>query len=315
MIRSILDTDLYKLTQNAAVLQLYPNTPVTYEFINRNLSQKFNQQAYQYIVESVKEMGNLKTKDEEISFLQNRCPYLPKWYFNWLKSYRFDPNEVEILYNNGELKIIVSGDWDSTILWEVPLLAIVSDSYFLHVDKNWSMYGQIELINEKGRKLELAGCKFSDFGTRRRRNFITQELVVEELSKFDNFVGTSNPYLAMRFPTLTRGRPHCPKGTMAHEFISAHQVLGGIRHSNRDAMRAWREVYKRDLGTALTDTLGSDTFFNDIDAELAHSFDSLRCDSGDNFIYIDKTIKFYEKHKIDPHHKSIIFSDDHVSFI
>jgi nicotinate phosphoribosyltransferase len=311
MIYSILDTDIYKLTMQAAVLELYPHASVTYEFVNRRPAQKFNRESYKAIVRAVASMQDIQVTDQQIAFLRLSCPYLPEWYFVWLKAYHFDPSEVKIAWNEttGALTILIEGLWVRTILWEVPLLAIVSECYFKYVDTNWTAEGQRERIQRKGRLLFEAKCRISDFSTRRRRNFETQRLVVEELSQFENFVGTSNPQLAMDFPLLSGGRQHNPKGTMAHEWIMSHQYLGSLRHCNRDAMKAWQKVYQGNLGTALTDTLGSDCFFADIDGVIARSFDGLRHDSGPYKDFVEKSIQFYKGHGIDPLSKNIIFSD------
>jgi nicotinate phosphoribosyltransferase len=100
-----------------------------------------------------------------------------------------------------------------------------------------------------------------------------------------------------------------PLGTMAHEWIMGISALEGLLHANKHAMRIWSDVYKGNLGTALTDTFGSAAFFNDFDGVLARLFDGLRHDSGDPIEFAEKAIKAYKNLGINPMTKTIIFSD------
>jgi len=100
-----------------------------------------------------------------------------------------------------------------------------------------------------------------------------------------------------------------PIGTMAHEWIMGVSALEGLRHANRFALHKWKDVYKADLGIALTDTFGSDAFWEDFDLELAKVYDGVRHDSGDPLIFGEMAIKHYESLGIDPKSKTIVFSD------
>ena len=303
VIPSILDTDFYKLTMQAAVISQYPDVRVGYAFNNRRTSQKFTPEAFEALQDQITKMGDLRTTEAEIHFLRKNSPFLPEWYFSILQSYKFDPSEVQLaLSPQGDLQIHIEGLWWKTILWEVPLLALVSWAYFTHVDTDWDLAGQIQQINAKADILDAAGCLVSDMSTRRRRDLAVQDLVVRELKKHKCFVGTSNPYFAMKHDVKCIG-------TMAHEWIMAHQVLQSREHCNAAAMRSWQKVYKGALGVALTDTVGSDAFFDDIDMLTARAFDGLRHDSGPWEKYVEKAVAFYEKHNIDPKTKTIIFSD------
>ena len=121
--------------------------------------------------------------------------------------------------------------------------------------------------------------------------------------KDKGFVGTSNVYLAMKYGVK-------PIGTMAHEWIQGHCVLGGIRHANRYALDAWTRVYRGNLGIALTDTYGTNAFLEDFDTYLAKLFDGVRHDSGDPFRFVDKIVAHYKKLGINPRSKTIVFSDN-----
>jgi nicotinate phosphoribosyltransferase len=154
----------------------------------------------------------------------------------------------------------------------------------------------------------LSGTKFADFGTRRRRSYEVHDLVIAGLKSakdaFGNngLVGTSNVHFAMKHGLR-------PIGTMAHEWIMGVSALESLRHANRYAMRNWAKVYGGSLGIALPDTFGSNAFFEDFDGHLARLFDGVRHDSGDPAVFAEKAIAHYEKLRIDPRHKVVVFTD------
>jgi len=296
----------------SAVLALYPNTKATYKFTNRRLSDKFNQKFLKGLISDINALSELRLTPKERHFIETKLSYLSPSYVEYLTNYKFDPNELEIGFSNdGELEISISGSWHHTILWEVPLMALISENYFKHVVTKWNDAGQAEKLHDKALVLaegknelydESIPCNYADFSTRRRRNFESQERVVSIFKNKPGFVGTSNVYLAMLYDTS-------PIGTMAHEWIMAHSVLGSMRHANKSALQSWNTVYQGRLGIALTDTYGTNAFFNDFDGVLARLFDGVRHDSGDPFGFIDTVINGYNKLKIDPTSKTIVFSD------
>ena len=133
-IKSLLDSDLYKFTMQQAVLEHYSYIWVSYKFTNRNTNMKFNGAAYNAIVENIKAMEDLKLTDDEQNFMANTCKYLKLTYLQYLSLYRFKPDQVTVKFINGDLDIEIYGPWHETILWEVPLMAIISEAYFEHVD-------------------------------------------------------------------------------------------------------------------------------------------------------------------------------------
>jgi nicotinate phosphoribosyltransferase len=187
-------------------------------------------------------------------------------------------------------------------MWEVPLLSIISQLYHEVVDTNWSMDGQVEKINSKGKILSDNDCRTADMSTRRRRNFATQKMVVEELKKYPCFNGTSNTYLAMLNSVK-------PIGTMSHQWIQSMQALRSIRHCNHYAMHYWVKTFGTSLGIMLTDTVTSDCFLKNFSPYFANLFSGTRCDSGKEIEYAEKIIRHYENIKINPMHKNIVFSN------
>lgn len=298
IINSMLQTDLYKLTMQNAVLQKYPGVEVQYEFNDRKPQLYFDDHFLRRFNNELDRMSEIKLSDNEASFLKSRCPFLPGSYVEYLRNYRYDPSEITASTKNGELNLRINGSWERTILWEVPLMALISELRF--EDEKFDLQAYKNKLDEKGRILD--NTVFADFGTRRRRSSLVQNLVVDTLKKYDGFVGTSNVALAMHHNVK-------PIGTMAHEWIMGISALESLRHANRYALRAWNDVYQGNLGVALTDTFGSEAFFQDFDSVLARLFDGVRQDSGNPFEFGEKAIAHYEKLRIDPKHKTIVFSD------
>ena len=303
IINSVLDTDLYKFSMQMAILELFPNEVARYKFNNRG-KHRFNKEfinALNYQINIC--MPQLKANPYEIDWFRKTCPYFKPWYFEYLRNFRYNPNQVKAILaadNNLELEIV--GSWGETVLWEVPLMAIISELYFIHCDKNWSMDGQAFKAFQKASMLDKAGCIFTDFGTRRRRSLMNQDLVIENMKQFKNFVGTSNVHLSQKYDLV-------PKGTISHEFIMAMQALEGIKNCNYYAMNNWVRVYNGNLGTALPDTLGSEQFLKNFNVRYAKLWDGIRCDSGSEKWFTDLFVAHYKKLGIDPMTKTIIFSN------
>ncbi|HEY9754566.1 MAG TPA: nicotinate phosphoribosyltransferase [Oculatellaceae cyanobacterium] len=301
-IRSILDNDLYKFTMQNAVRLLHPDVRVRYGFIDRRPKGNWTKAAVNKLKRKIQNMASLSLGEEERAKAQKKVPWLPLDYWIFLSAYRFDPNEVTVRLRKGRLHIEIEGLWMRTILWEVPLLALVSETYYEEIDTNWSHDGQDELMLEKSALLTKEGVLWGDFGTRRRRDFDSQERVVRICKDNPNFTGTSNVYLAIMYDVKALG-------TMAHEWIMAHSALFSLRHANRYALHAWNSVYHGDLGTALPDTFGTEAFLRDFDGVLARLFDSVRHDSGDAYEWAEKFIAHYGKLGIDWRTKPFGFTD------
>lgn len=302
IIQSILDNDLYKFTMGKAVLSYRQNVPVRYVFSNRRPEGKFNQNFFTAFQKELEAMQQLALTKDEAEWLYKRHPFLGKQYIEWLMNYRFDPSEVTAKVENGELELEINGPWERTIYWEVPLMSLISELFFEHCENNWSSFGYEERTKEKGEAL--FGIPYADFGTRRRRSFDIQDLVVRTFKNHggNTFVGTSNVHLAHKYDLKAIG-------TMAHEWIMGISALEGLRHANRHALKIWSKVFNGDLGIALTDTFGTAAFWEDFDPYLSRLFDGVRHDSGNPIEFAEATIKHYKDNRIDPNTKTIVFSD------
>ncbi|SFM28561.1 nicotinate phosphoribosyltransferase [Methanolobus profundi] len=316
MICSILDNDLYKLTMQMAVLELFPQASAEYRFTNRG-KQRFTQEFVDELRRIIDEdIPELSLSEDEYTWLRAECPFFKPSYVEYLRNYRFNPSEVTIeLNDDSDLELIIKGPWHSSILWEIVLMATISELYFDMIETDWKdethgdSPGYENLLKEYeklmvsiARELEHNNCGFSEFGTRRRRSFEIQDITVGKLHKCKTFSGTSNIYLAKKYGVR-------PTGTIGHEWIMGNSALMGLRNANLFALESWASVYKGDLGIALSDTFGSEPFFRNFDLKLSKLYDGVRHDSGDPMKFADRVIRHYEDMGIDPLTKVIIFSD------
>ena len=307
IIKSILDTDLYKLTMQFAIMKTFPNAEVEYTFTNRNKTPFPDGFDYE-LRKEIDLMRNLALTSEEKRFLQEKCGhYLDRPYLDFLSGYRYDPSEVGVVLKDGELNVKIRGFWYRTVLWEVPLMALISELFFKMTGQEPISRKEREKNNvEKGKTFQMNNMILSEFGTRRRYSYEIQDEVVSDLKACygsDKFLkGTSNVHLAMKHGL----NPH---GTHAHEWFMFMGAQYGFKMSNYMALKHWSDVFQGELGIALTDTLTTDIFFKSFDTKFAKLFDGVRHDSADPFVFADKAIKNYVDLGIDPTTKTIVFSD------
>jgi nicotinate phosphoribosyltransferase len=300
---SILDNDFYKFTMQQCVVKLFPKAKARYRFINRG-RHAFPEGFADALTASLDAMRGLKLTSEEKGWLSATCPYLDPAYLDFLEGYSYDPREVTIRQEGNKVDIFVEGWWYRTILWEVPLLCLISENFYALQPAHRE--GDEAVIKKTKRKIEdygELGVTIAEFGTRRRHSYQVHQLVVESLKKYGKtFVGTSNVHLALKCGTK-------PIGTHAHEWFMFHAAKYGYKMANGLALENWINVYRGDLGIALSDTFTTDEFYEVFDKKFAKLFDGVRHDSGDAIGFADKTIKHYQQLGIDPLSKTIIFSD------
>ncbi len=304
MLNSILDNDLYKFSMQNAVIKKFPCSKVRYKFINRG-EQKFPAHFAEVLKEKVAEMEKLRLTKEEKQYLKKTCYYLDPTYIDFLNGYSFDTSELDIKQKDGDLSIEIEGYWYRTILWEVPLMAIISELYFELVNEvPYPKEKAEDIVKQKALYYKLKKIRVADFGTRRRYSFKNHDMVVEQLKKYGQelFIGTSNVYFAKKYDLI-------PIGTHAHEWFMFHAAKYGYKMANPLALQHWVDVYGGWLGIALSDTFTSEVFFRSFDSKFAKLFDGVRHDSGDALEFTMKTIAHYEKLGIDPISKVIVFSD------
>jgi nicotinate phosphoribosyltransferase len=307
IIKSLLDTDFYKITMAKAVFDSFSEFNVEYEFKCRNENIIWTNKMLSEIKEEFFNFCNLTFQQNEIDYLK-KLTYFDDNYLNFLKNYKPNYNNCKIYLNkNKELKIKISGLWLETIFFEIPILAIVNEVYF----RNTTDFEQIKqngykLLTQKIKIANTNEFKFSDFGTRRRYSYDWHSLIISELKILSKsiFTGTSNVFFAMNHDLA-------PIGTMAHEFIQASQGIINIdlKESQSFMLEKWLKIFNGKLSIALTDTLGFDKFLKDFNLKFTYTYDGVRHDSGDPIEWAKKMLIHYEKFNIDTRFKTLVFSD------
>ncbi len=314
IINSILDTDLYKLTMQYAVLKKFPEAKVRYKLIFRKdpeISKGMLVDLWNSL-HSMKE--NAILTDKEYRWMENNLPYLPRWYLDFLGGYRFNPDEeVKVEWKENQIELNIEGHWYRVILWEVPVMATISELNFkFHEEFNYNAYGTIDRTQKKAIMFKERGIKVTEMGTRRRYSYFNQDLVIKTLKQWggDSLLGTSNVHFAMKHRLKAFG-------SVAHEWYSAHGAEYGYSHwcvnciANIKAVDNWKDVYGDNLDVGLTDTFTSKVFFKDY-----HSMSNkiLRQDSGDPIVWGYHFMRWVDKNNEQPHSYLMKYKDRHIIF-
>ncbi len=303
MIQSILDNDLYKFTMQQAVHFLYPGVQAEYQFFNRG-GTCFPHGFAQRVQQEIEQMATLSLSLAQKRYLETTCPFFTQNYLNYLESYTYNPEEVTLGQKKGVFFLKVKGPWLRTILWEVPLMAIISETFFSMTTPAILSREEIKALNlSKTAALAEHQILFADFGTRRRFSSTNHEMLISDIThESHTLMGTSNVHFAQKFNLS-------PIGTLAHEWVMFHGAVAGYKKANPKAMDAWIQVFKKELGIALTDTYTTTQFLSSFDTRLARHFDGVRHDSGDPIAFINNLVRHYETLDINPKTKTIVFSD------
>lgn len=317
MIRSFLDNDMYKFTIQQCIVNQYPEAFATYKFINRG-GQTFSDSVVSRIKSSIDQMSHIYMTDAEYSYIKNIKNFSPS-YREFLKSYRYNPEEVKVQGGNGNLAIEISGPWYRSVLWEVPLMAIISEAWHEENSPAVNTFVRNDLIEaiersiyEKVIALSDIGADFVDFGTRRRFSFDVHNVIAERIASFNNYSNHKYGYSHCKGSSnlnICRVYGLNPVGTVAHEFVQAHAAMNGYVNANKSAMDSWVRQYRGELGIALPDTFTTPVFLRDFDSYYARVYDGVRQDSGDPITFAKMFIEHYERLGIDPMSKRIVFSD------
>ncbi|AYL05801.1 TPA: nicotinate phosphoribosyltransferase [Enterobacter kobei] len=308
VLHTLLDTDAYKLHMQQAVFHHYYDVHVAAEF--RCRGDDLLGIYADSIREQVDAMQHLTLQDDEYQWLSG-LPFFKTDYLNWLRDFRYKPEQVTVTNENGKLDIRLEGPWREVIMWEVPLLAVISELAHRYRSPEMGVAQAVASLENKlaafttlTEGLDMSRFRLMDFGTRRRFSREVQQAIVKRLQQEPWFVGTSNYDLARRL-NLT------PMGTQAHEWFQAHQQISpDLANSQRAALAAWLEEYPNQLGIALTDCITMDAFLRDFGPEFAERYQGLRHDSGDPVEWGEKAIAHYQKLGIDPMSKVLVFSDN-----
>ena len=304
IIQSVLDTDLYKFTTSYAYSKLYPRAYGQFRFIDRGKT-RYPEGFADALKKELQAMSELALTKDEANFLSRELPYLPPTYIDFVRGFRFDPEELQVTQDEeGYLSIVAEGLLYRVTLWETPILALVSELYYQIMGQKPDLAYTEETIIRKAKQLSEANITFSMFGMRRRFSAEIEDLVTKLLKEHsgENFFGTSNVYFAYKHGLRV-------SGTHPHEWIQFHGAMFGYKMANYMAMEDWINVYDGDLGTVLTDTYTTDVFMRNFSKKHAMLFTSLRHDSGEPLCFTEKVIARYRELRVDPTIKYIIFSD------
>lgn len=322
IIKSLLDSDLYKITMGQMAFHQYFGKIVKYKFICRN--KEVNLSKYREEIEKeLHSVCDLVFKKEEIDYLRTiKDGIFKEDYLDYLSNFKMDKKEIKVFIKDDSLNIEAEGPWQSAIFWEIYVLSIVNEVYFRNTqpsaDKNLGkkkLYDKISLVKDLNKNSNIK-FSFMEFGTRRRYSANWQREVCEILKKEllgNGFIGTSNVYLAMILDIPVHG-------TMAHEAFQFHQGLNSpykdevnrsesYFKSQENTLKSWLKEYNGKLSIALSDIFGTDAFLSILDKELSEKYEGLRHDSGDPFVWADKVLDHYKEIGIDPKSKTLVFSD------
>lgn len=315
VIKSLLSTDLYKLTMLQVFFREFPDATAKYRFKCRN--KDVNLLPFKDEIEV--ELDNLCTlhfTDEELQYLSN-IRFFTASFIDYLEDFRLKRRYIEVKEKNGNLDIVMEGPLTGVSPFEIYVLKIVHAVYSRNVNpfKRVGEIWDIEAVGEFNLREKILdmedfvaeeGIKpvVVDFGGRRAYSPKWHEYVVRELAKAGVIVGTSDVDLARRIGIT-------PIGTFAHEFVQSFQGLGicPVMQSQAEAFQCWADVYRGDLGIALSDTLGDAKFLIDFDPYFAKLFDGVRHDSGDPITWGEMMIAHYNAFNIEPKTKTLVFSD------
>jgi len=307
IIKSLLDTDLYKLTMLLVFVLKYLLYHGKYEYKCRSKHELLPYK--DEISKQLDMLCELRFQPDELAWLR-KIPFFPNTFIDYLETFQLNRETIHVGEKNGQIHIWAQGSIVQVMMFEIYVLKIVSEVYTRANHTEEERQTAFGLLKEKCRKINEylksnPSFQIVDFGSRRAFSALHHEEVVAYMKKHlpkTCFVGTSNLYLAMKYDLK-------PIGTHAHEYQSFFQAIVHPLDSVKKSLAVWSDVYRGSLGIVLTDTLGLDKFLKDFDLYYAKLFDGVRHDSGCPFEFVDKIIAHYEKLDIDPMSKTIVFSD------
>lgn len=318
VITSLLDLDFYKLSMGQVQWHNYRDVQVRLGFKNRTTKVRLGEaidpanlkREFEYI-------RTLRFQDDELHYLSqidcgDRAMFAPA-YLDFLSQLQLPVYALSV--QDGQLDITFEGAWSEVSLWETIALSITNELYYRSLVTSEEYERALAVGRERLQakivriRSECPDVKFSDFGTRRRFSREWQEEVATTLARElpHNFLGTSCVDIARRNNLK-------PMGTSAHEMYMvlaalSHESDEAIRRSHNRLLRDWWAAYGKELSIALTDTFGTQFFFQDMTAKQASDWKGLRHDSADPFAFGERAIRFYEGHAIAPQSKFVVFSD------
>ncbi|WP_372802309.1 nicotinate phosphoribosyltransferase [Paracoccus seriniphilus] len=319
IVRSLIDTDFYKLLMCQSVFRNRPDTNVTFSLINRSKQIRLAELIDEgELREQLDHVRNLSLSRGESTWLRGNMFYGKRQMFRhdfmeFLEGLRLPDYHLE--KRDGQYELTFEGKWPEVMLWEVPALAVIMELRSRAVLKDM---GRFELqvlyaramtrLWEKIQTLrKLPDLRIADFGTRRRHSFLWQDWAVQAMIEGlgTGFTGTSNCLVAMR-------RDIEAIGTNAHELPMVYAALAPddetLRRAPYDVLADWHEEHEGNLRIILPDTYGTKGFLQRAPDWLA-GWTGIRIDSGDPAEGAETAIRWWKERGEDPRDKLVIFSD------
>lgn len=319
IVRSLIDTDFYKLLMCQTIFRNRSDTRVTFSLINRTKSVRLADLVDEgELREQLDHVRSLRLTRGESTWLRGNTFYGKRQMFRpdfmeWFEGLQLPPYHLE--KRDGQYELTFEGRWPEVMMWEIPALAVLMELHSRAVLKGM---GKFELqvlyaratarLWEKVERLRrLEGLRLADFGTRRRHSFLWQDWCVQALIEGlgNAFAGTSNCRIAMR-------RDIEAIGTNAHELPMVYAALAGsdaeLAQAPYRVLEDWHEEHDGNLRIILPDTFGSEGFFRRAPDWLS-KWTGVRVDSGDPEQGAEDAIRWWQEHGEDPREKLIIFSD------
>ncbi len=319
IVRSLIDTDFYKLLMCQSVFRNKRDTEVTFSLINRTddikLAELIDEDELRLQLDHIR---SLRLARGESTWLRGNTFYGKRQMFRpdfmeWFENLQLPPYELET--RDGQYELTFKGAWPEVMLWEIPALSVLME---LRSRAVLARMGRFELqvlyaraMTQLWEKIErlrrIKGLRIADFGTRRRHSFLWQDWCVQAMIEGlgDKFSGTSNCLIAMR-------RDLEAVGTNAHELPMIYAALAGsddaLRAAPYKVLEDWQEEHDGNLRIILPDTYGTAPFLKNAPDWLT-SWTGIRIDSGDPAEGAETAIAWWKARGEDPREKLVIFSD------
>ena len=319
IVRSLIDTDFYKLLMCQSVFRNSPDTEVTFSLINRSKSVRLGNLIDEgELREQLDHIRSLRLTRGESTWLRGNTFYGKRQMFRpdfmeWFENLQLPPYHLE--KRDGQYELTFQGKWPEVMMWEIPALAVLMELRSRAVLNTMGRF-ELQVLYARGlAKLwekieglrEIDGLRLADFGTRRRHSYLWQDKAVQALIEGlgDKFVGTSNCLIAMK-------RDIEAIGTNAHELPMVYAALAEndaeLARAPYQVLADWHEEHDGNLRIILPDTYGTEGFLRRAPDWLA-GWTGIRIDSGDPAQGAETAIRWWQERGEDPKGKLVIFSD------
>ena len=319
IVRSLLDTDFYKLLMLQMIWGLYGDVRATFSLINRTARVRVADEVDEReLRDQLDHARTLRFTKKEMIWLAGNSFYGRAHIFDakflaWLADFQLP--EYELRRHDGQYELHFDGPWTHTTMWEIPSLAIINELRSRAALRHYGRFtldvlyarAKAKLWTKVERLRQLPGLRISDFGTRRRHGFLWQRWCVEALKEGlgGALIGTSNVLLAMDNDLEAIG-------TNAHELPMVLAALARdddeLRRAPYQVLRDWQRYYAGNLLVVLPDTFGTAAFLHDAPDWVA-DWTGFRPDSAPPIAGGEEIIAWWIRHGRDPHEKLLVFSD------